>query len=301
MLRAVWALLPLCLVTVAPLWGADHPTQTGKPRSVLAADYEKKRIALVRPANSVAWEQVIRDVHDLHALPNGNILFQTTFQDVVEVDPQGQVVWKYEAKPAAGERVEIHAFQRLADGVTMIAESGRGRIIEVDATGKIVKSIPLKREHPDAHRDTRLVRKLENGHYLAAQEGDLAVREYDADGKVVWEYAAGKRLYSAVRLANGNTLLGMGDGHSVIEVNPAGQTVWSITESELPGIKLAWITMVERLPSGNTLIVNCHAGPEQPQLIEVTPEKKVVWTFKDFDRFGNALPVARVVDVESGK
>lgn len=289
------ALLPLCLISMS-VARADHPTQTGTPRRVLAADYQKKRIALVRADNTVAWEQPIRDVHDLHVLPGGNILFQTTFQDVVEVDPEGKVVWKYDAKPGAGERVEIHAFQRLADGSTMIVESGRGRIIEVDAAGKIVKTVMLKRDHPDAHRDTRLVRKLSNGHYLAAQEGDLTVREYDGDGKVVWNYDAGKRLYSAIRLENGNTLLGMGDGHSVIEVDPAGKTVWSIGEKELPGIQLAWITMVERLPNGNTFIVNCHAGPENPQLLEVTPDKKVVWTFKDFERFGNSLPVARVLD-----
>ncbi len=53
--------------------------------------------------------------------------------------------------------------------------------------------------------------------------------------------------------------------------------------------------MVERLPNGNTLIVNCHAGPDNPQIIEVDTNKKVVWTFKDFARFGNALPVARLV------
>lgn len=294
MIVRVLALLSLCQVLPVAA-RAEHPTQTGTPRRVLAADYQKKRIALVNADNTVAWEQPIRDVHDLHVLANGNILFQTTFQDVVEVDPQGKTVWKYEAQPAAGERVEIHAFQRLADGSTMIAESGRGRIIEVDPQGKIVKTVPLKRDHPDAHRDTRLVRKLANGHYLAAQEGDLTVREYDAAGKVVWEYVAGKRLYSALRLDNGNTLLGLGDGHSVVEVDPAGKTVWSIGEKELPGIQLAWITMVERLPGGNTLIVNCHAGPENPQLIEVTPDKQVVWTFKDFERFGNALPVARVL------
>ncbi|MFN9593785.1 MAG: hypothetical protein ACK56G_13915, partial [Pirellulaceae bacterium] len=67
---------------------------------------------------------------------------------------------------------------------------------------------------------------------------------------------------------------------------------WEVGEKELPGIRLAWVTMVERLPNGNTWIVNCHAGPDQPQIIEVTKEKKVVWTFRDFDRFGNALPVA---------
>ena len=44
------------------------------------------------------------------------------------------------------------------------------------------------------------------------------------------------------------------------------------------------------------VLVNCHAGPEQPQIIEVTPEKQVVWTFKDFQTFGNSMPVAVVLD-----
>ena len=48
----------------------------------------------------------------------------------------------------------------------MIAESGPGRIIEVDHEGRLLKEIPLKLEHPATHTDTRLVRKLDNGHYL---------------------------------------------------------------------------------------------------------------------------------------
>jgi hypothetical protein len=58
-------------------------------------------------------------------------------------------------------------------------------------------------------------------------------------------------------------------------------------------IRLANKTSVK---NGNTLLVNCHAGPEQPQIIEVTAEKQVVWTFKDFQTFGNSLPVAVVLE-----
>ena len=64
----------------------------------------------------------------------------------------------------------------------------------------------------------------------------------------------------------------------------------------MPGISLAWVTRVERLPNGNTLIGNCHAGPEQPQFIEVTPKKEVVWTFEDFTNFGNSMPVQIALD-----
>ena len=179
----------------------------------------------------------------------------------------------------------------------MIVESGPARIIEVDADGKIHKQVALKVEHQNPHTDTRLVRKLDNGNYLVAHEGDnKVVREYDGDGKIVWEYKTGTKVYSAIRLKNGNTLIGMGDGHRVIEVNKDGKTVWSVEEKELPGITLAWVTMVERLSNGNTLIVNCHGGENNPQLVEVDPDKKVVWTFKDFRRFGNSLPVARIIE-----
>jgi hypothetical protein len=62
----------------------------------------------------------------------------------------------------------------------------------------------------------------------------------------------------------------------------------------LPGITLAWVTQVKRLPNGNTLLVNCHAGPDNPQIIEVNANKQVVWTFRNFREFGNSLPVAVV-------
>jgi outer membrane protein assembly factor BamB len=274
-------------------------TQTGSPRRVVAADYSKKRLAIIAPDGTVEWETKVRDIHDLHVLPSGNLLFQTSWTILVEVNPTtGELVWQYDAARSngnEGRKVEVHAFQRLADGVTMIAESGPGRIIEVDRDGKLLKEVKLKIATPDPHRDTRLARKLESGNYLVAHEGEQAVREYDPSGKVVWEHNVGSQLYSAERLRNGNTLIGTGNGHRVVEVDKSGKEVWSLNETDIPGVKLAWVTVVERLPSGNTLVVNCHAGPENPQVVEVTPEKKLVWSFKDFETFGNALPVARVM------
>ena len=72
--------------------------------------------------------------------------------------------------------------------------------------------------------------------------------------------------------------------------------MWTVEQHDLEGITLAWVTQVERLANGNTRLINCHAGPDNPQIIEVTPEKEVVWTFRDFKTFGNSLPVAVVLD-----
>lgn len=284
---------------------------------VLAADRSTGKVAIVGPDGKVEWEFPNKhDVHDLHMLPNGNILTHTSHTTIVEINPKKEIVWKYESRPKAGYagKVEVHAFQRLADGNTMIAESGNSRIIEVDPNGKIVKEVALNVPKPEPHRDTRMVRKFDTGNYLVCHEAFGCVREYDAAGKTVWEYTLqlgdrkpagghgpegyGINVYGAVRLTNGNTLIAGGNNHRVLEVDKAGKIVWSIDQNELPGITLAWVTTLQVLPNGNIVIGNCHAGPENPQLIEVTREKKVVWTFKDFKTFGDNLASAQLLGVE---
>ena len=158
--------------------------------------------------------------------------------------------------------VEVHAFQRLENGLTMIAETGNRRIIEVDREGSIVREVPLTVDKPNAHRDTRMARKLPDGHYLVCHEGDGTVREYDQAGKVVWSYALdldgrprtpgheghGTDVFGAIRLPSGNTLIATGSGNRVIEVTPEGKVVWKIGHDELPGIRLFWVTTLQLLP-----------------------------------------------------
>jgi hypothetical protein len=302
---------PMLVMLVGGAAGAD--TATGGYR-VLAQD--KGHVAIVNARGELEWEvECKHNSHDIGLLENGNLLLHTGPAKVTEITPSKQVVWQYEARPKSPYtgRVEIHAFQRLSDGLTMIAESGNRRIVEVDRSGEVVKEIPLLVTKPDAHRDTRLARKLGNGNYLVCHEGDGTVCEYDGDGEVAWSYTLdlagrsrspghgpeghGTEVFSALRLKNGHTLIGCGNGNRVIEVNPAGEIVWSIEQNELPGITLAWVTTLQLLPSGNLIIGNTHAGEANPQLLEVTREKKVVWTFKEFQIFGNSLAAAAILDV----
>ena len=52
----------------------------------------------------------------------------------------------------------------------------------------------------------------------------------------------------------------------------------------------------QRLANGNTVIASYGQGkPGEVKLLEVTPDKKLVWSFKDFEHFGNALPVAKIL------
>ena len=280
----------------------------------------KGKLAIVEKDGEISWEMPWGGIHDIHVLENGHILVQQDMKRVVEIDPETKsIVWKYdssESESNRGKRVEVHAFQPLENGNLMIAESGPGRLIEVDRDGGIVKELKLKLDKPNAHSDTRLVRKLASGHYLVCHENDRTCREYDGEGEVVWEYqvplfgkeekgghgldAFGNRLFGAIRLPNGNTLISTGNGHSVIEVTPEKEIVWKIEQDDLPGIRLAWVTTLELLPNGNYMIGNCHAGPGNPLLIEVEPKtKKVVWSFDRFDTFGNSVPNSQILDIEA--
>ena len=309
-------LLGLIILASATAASAQTPDPTpGPPYRVLAQD--KGHLAIVGVDGRVEWEAPVRhNAHDLQILANGNILVGTDSTTVVEMTPEKKIVWTHKSKPAGENkgRVEIHAFQRLPDGRPMIAESGNRRIIEVDAEDRIVKLIPLVVDHPDAHRDTRRARKLADGHYLLCHEGDSTVREYDEAGNVVWSYKLelgdrprtgghdghGTEVFKALRKPNGNTLIAGGNNNRVLEVDPAGKVVWSLDHDELPGIELKWVTSLMLKPNGNIILGNTHAGPKNPQLVEVTPEKKVVWTMQDFQAFGNDLASALVVNVEDG-
>jgi lysophospholipase L1-like esterase len=278
------------------------------------------KLAIVGKTGRIEWEMKWGGIHDIHVFANGHIMVQEGMRKVVEIDPKTKsVVWSYDSTKQngnQGKRIEVHAFQPLPNGNVMIAESGAGRIIEVDRDGKLVKEIKLKIDKPHPHRDTRLVRKLANGNYLVCHEGDGAVREYDDEtGKVVWDYdvplfgkqpkgghgieAFGNQAFAAVRLANGNTLVATGNGHSVLEVSPEKKIVWQLHQNDLPDITLAWVTTLEVLPNGNYVIGNCHAGPDNPLLIEIEPKsKKVVWTFDQFNVFGNSVPNSQLLDIE---
>ena len=178
------ALATLCGVFFTSLVEAE---QTGPPRRVLAGDDSTQRLAIVAPDGKLEWEMKVGAIHDAHVLPNGNILLQQGWTRIVEVTPDKKTGWEYDAAKMNGndgKKVEVHAFQRLDDGVTMIAESGPARIIEVDKDGKLRREIKLKVTHPSTHSDTRLVRKIANGNYLVAHESDGFVREYDATGGV---------------------------------------------------------------------------------------------------------------------
>ena len=273
---------------------------------LVGASYGKNILAITDAKGEVIWSHKTAGPqrghtghHDVHLLPNGNILFHDTWTMLKEITLGKKVVWTYDSAKQngnAGKRVDVHAFARLKNGNTMIVESRVGRVIEVDKKGKLVHQFPLK---PGGTTSTRWARHTPTGTLLVCSEQPGVVTEYDRNGKVVWDYLIKTRVYGAIRLKNGNTLIASGSGKSVVEVSPDKKVVWEI-KGQVPEteIGLGWMTCLQELENGNRIIGNCHAGDKNPQIFEITKAKKVVWQWDEWDLVGNGLACWQVLTDE---
>jgi hypothetical protein len=144
------------------------------------------------------------------------------------------------------------------------------------------------------HPQFRRVRMTAKGTYLVPFLRMNKVIEYDKHFKPVWTYDI-STPWAAVRLHNGNTLITDEHDKLVREVTPNKETVWEFNQSHLPAdIVLHNTQTAERLANGDTVIFSSTGGTTRQnrtsiiQVIEVTPDKKLVWVLQDWKDLGPA-------------
>ncbi|MDG2123612.1 MAG: DUF1080 domain-containing protein [Verrucomicrobiales bacterium] len=243
------------------------------------------KTVLVGEDGQVVWKTAEKS-RDGSVLPNGNILVAHA-RHAREYDRGGNIVWEHEISPENGE---LERATRLANGVTMVVELGKKpQVLEVDTSGKVLAQVPLQPETDNTHMQTRMVRKLPNGNYLAPHLLAFAIKEYDSTGKIVrtiptdLDELGGRKAknwpFTAIPLENGNILANLTNGNKTVEFDPAGKVVWRADNTTNPGF-FADPCGGQRLPNGNTII--CSYGQrdaKKPRIFEITPDKKVVWEF----------------------
>lgn len=269
---------------------AEQTSSAGIKHSFLALGGETY---ILDDAGKVTWT-FPANTRDGFVLPNGNLLLAVTKNKefpggaAVERTPDGKTVWEYK-----GTQSEVNTVQAVADGRYMLTEAGdKPRILEVDREGKVVVEVPIQAQTHDHHLQTRMTRKLKNGNYLVPQLLDKVVREYAPNGKIVWEAKTPEEPkecwpFTAIRLENGNTLTTCTHGKTVVEFDPAGKIVWRLSNADLPEPLLLDPCGAQRLPNGNTVVTSYgQSKPGEVKMLEVTPEKQVVWTYRDDEKHG---------------
>lgn len=316
--RVAWGLLAVAMVAAlivqSPTPSRAFAQEPGKPitHGFLACGGQTY---IMNGAGEIIWRYKLGS-RDGYVLPNGNIVLAVNKGGeypggaAIEVTRDGKesVIWK-------GTQSEINSVQPVGEGDAMtfvLTEAGpKPRLLEVDRGGKIIVEFPLECQNSNAHMETRMARKIADGTYLAPHLLDFAVKQYDATGKVIRVFdtameEGGKKLetwpFTAIRLPDGSTHVNLTHGNRAVRFDAAGKIIWQVTNDDLGEPLLADPCGSQVLPNGNVVIASYgQRDKNKPKLLEITPDKKVVWTFVNdkvptvhnfqiLDDAGNALP-----------
>jgi len=194
---------------------------------------------------SGADNNIYVDIYDSSKAYNGTTIFADLHDNkntrIVEVDMQGRIVWQY-LLPESLRQYTDPGFdvKVLSDNHVLFVLPLHG-VYEIDRSGTIVWSYLDSKVSHDANR-------LANENTLVVWGGgdfknDAQVKEINPSGQVVWSWYAKDHFNqppyntinkegwthtnAATRLQNGNTLVNLRNFALTVEVNPAGDVVWS--------------------------------------------------------------------------
>jgi hypothetical protein len=290
-----------------------------------SSEYASRVVEVNRDGEPV-WEYRLptpAPLSDVRKLANGDVLVLAMaclpgqcgpddLGTLYEIDRAGTVVRQRQV-PAT------HHAELLPNGNLLLVDSNRDLATELDPEGRTVWSWSA-RDHIqpyDVHNFVGFLPTNADERNLANMYADYREGPPAPGNGFAFPYAGSDwtHMNSAQRLANGNTLLSLRNFDLVVEVNAAGDVVWSYGPLVLKHQHCAWVLnnddllvadngnarIIEvnrmtqqivwqyadglrfpiqgcayRLPSGNTLITDAA----NLRVLEVTPEKQLAWGLK---------------------
>ena len=282
-MKRTWVRVACCLVCAAALLGARLAlAEAPAERVVMISAHAPEQITVLDQDGKTLWsigeQEGVEHPQDAAVLDGGTVVFSVLHGAKAVRISDKKELWSYTTPGDAQNPVA----QPLDGGYFLVGNEGPCRLLEINAEGEVRKEVkvddcPFK----GTHGQFRFCRKTPEGTYLFPMVNAGLLREYDASGKQLRQFPVKGMPVCALRLDGGITLTG--DGAAVKEFNVNDETVWSFDCVADGGFKPGIVTAVSRLKNGNTLIGYYQNDPETPDVIEISRDKKVVWslTLKD--------------------
>ncbi|MCX5684268.1 MAG: pectate lyase, partial [Planctomycetota bacterium] len=251
-----------------------QPLKSPCPAFVFAAESGGGWILRFARDGSIQWAYPAPMSRDVWLLSNGNVLFPYNEQynsarhdnpsGVMEVTPDKKVVFQFKTTG------QVWSCQRLPDGNTLVGAASQGKVLVVGPQGQTVREFKVK--NAPGHSCMRHVRGLPDGGVLVAEESASAVRQYDAQGRLVHDWPLPFTPFSMVRLAGGRTLV---CGRTrMAELDADGKAAWSLDAKDYPDLGIRWFAGLQVLSDGRIFV--CNAGGKVG-FVEFARDGKVVW------------------------
>ena len=211
-------------------------------RTILVADSHNGRVMETDPLGNILWQykgNLIEPVRIKSINDNEVLIVDAEGSSVRLVQKDtNEVKWIYgkgkrKHGKSLGELNNPNDATSLPSGNILIADTGNGRVIEVNQEGRIVWTS----ESPSFKTELRLpiAVQLVGENLLITDAGSHKVIEVDRKGNILWVHGTGKAGRGEVeldypsqsfRLPNGNTLIVDSMNYRIVEVSTEGFVVW---------------------------------------------------------------------------
>ena len=234
-------------------------------------------------AISRRYDENVGNMGDCHLLGNGNILYADA-ESAKEIAPDGTLLREW-TDPDGGSGDFTFSVQRTPDGGTVIGANSSNAVLEYDADGNLLRRVPCAfLDRPGSHNNMRWARKTARDTYLVAQKSKGVIAEYDAAGRILRKMSVpDHEVYGLAEIPETGEVYGT-FLDCVVKFDAQGNEVWRCTKEDLPSLELTYICSIQIRANGNLVLGNYAAnrdGVHAVCMFEITPEKEVVWSYRD--------------------
>lgn len=259
-----------------------------KPLKLLMSGSGWDEIVIIdKDTKQIEWKHKLEEGQECNSVdytPDGNILYSYS-QGAKLITKDHKVLWDIPAPEGA----EMQTATILKDGNYLLAWCGHpATILEVNKKGEVLSETRYETGIENPHAQFRQVRKNDGGNYLLPLFETSDIREVSPDGNLIKSIKVGGTPFTTLSLPNGNCLVSCGDGHYFMELDPnTGEEIYKV--SSIDGARLFFVAGLALSKNGNLFVSNWQGhdkeAENQPQLIELDKNGKMVWSLNDSGTF----------------
>jgi outer membrane protein assembly factor BamB len=251
----------------------------GGKYAFLFTEHFNNRVAICNKKGEIVWEFICKHPQSAWVLPDGKRVLTSSKSEAMIIQIKDKkVLWSYKVDAP----YEIPYVQSLRNGHFIVGVEGKNIFYEFDKKGKLVRETKVDIQSKHVHGTFRFVQRTNHNTYLIPVTAENQFREVDLDGETVRLYKyKGNSAISALRLGNGNTILGPGDSGELVEVDKDDKIVWKISNDNLPDLKInfvAGLCLMNNILFVANYGIHENASNELPQFFAIDRKSKmVVW------------------------
>lgn len=274
-----------------------------QPKIVVAGSGNKRISVIDKATGKVEWYHQLEDGDECNTVSvteKGEILYSYK-RGAKLITADHRVVWDYKVRPS----MELQSATLLKEGGFLLAACGNpAQLIILDKEGNEKSKIELELNIEKPHSQFRQVYQLENGNYLLSVMATKTLMEVSPDGKIVEVDELPARAFSAMERKDGTIVLSYGDEHCYgILDRKNKKEIQRVNQKDIEGVLLLFVAQIIELQNGNFLICNWHGHNknqtiDEPQLIEVDRNGKLVWSINDKENTGKVSAAFYIDDLQ---